>query len=83
MAGKPDSLAASLYVCPHPKSREVCHEHYRGKRHEHTVHTFGLLLYALLMYVQLALCEERELLATLSEAYAHYAKITPAFIPRR
>ncbi len=34
------------------------------------------------MYVRLARREERDVLAELGEQYAHYAKSTPAFIPR-
>lgn len=35
------------------------------------------------MYVRLAQREERESLETFGEEYAHYAAVTPAFLPRR
>ena len=43
-----------------------------------------LLMFPILMgmYVRLAWCEEQEALAEFGEAYAQYAAVTPAFIPR-
>ena len=44
-----------------------------------------LLMFPILvwMYVRLARREEREVRAELGEAYARYAAVTPAFLPRR
>ena len=52
------------------------------EQYEQVIPTLVMFPILILMYVRLARREEREVQKEFSDAYAHYAAITPAFFPR-